>query len=191
MTVRRIVRLFSAFSIVPVKVNEIRDQIIEWGFHDSIILSPFSGEISRLRGLLLHYQYDMTYGKKVSYCVIRYNSKMTLDWQRLTCVKELIHSMDVPYLQVNSREKAETLLDHLSLDGSLSEGMTPAAIFEEVATYQALAVLCPDEAIEQFKKEKKDEFQIANILDVPPAYAGVVMQDDWPQKREKFISFSE
>jgi len=191
MTVRRLVSLFSCFSIVPVEVSEVRDQIVEWGYHESIKIAPFTGPVSNLRGMLLEYKWVAPYGAEVSQCIIRYNSEMSKDWQRLTCIKELIHSMDLYRLRVNSKEKASLLLEKLSLNGQLNEGMGIPALFEEIATYQALAVLCPDEAIEKFRKKGTSFQDVAVALDIPPQYAFVAMQDDWYDTREKFIGFSE
>ena len=56
MTVRRLVNLFSCFSITPVEVSEIRDQIVDWGFHDSraIQFCPWSLNLASQQGWWHH-----------------------------------------------------------------------------------------------------------------------------------------
>lgn len=191
MTVRRLVNLFSAFEYVPIEVDEVRKQIVEWGYHDRIVIRPFDGSVRYLRGMLLQYRMVAPYGGESSHCVIRYNSAMPVEWQRLTCVKELIHSMDSVQLRTNSKEKAADLLDKLSLNGEINDGMPLAAIFEEVATYQALAILCPDTAIQSFNRTNATIEDVARILDVPEPYAGLVMQPNWLELRERVILFAE
>jgi hypothetical protein len=99
--------------------------------------------------------------------------------------------MDGPKLRINSKEKANELLEKLSLNGKMQEGMGLPAIFEEVATYQAVAVLCPDEAIDHFHSNGMQVHDVAKALDIPPIYAAMAMQEDWLEWREKIINFSE
>ena len=101
MTVSRLIKLFST-ATKPVEVTEVRDQIVEWGFHDAIIMTSFDGPPGQLLGMLLHYESVVPYGTK-QFCIIRYNQNMSVPLQRLVCVKELVHSMDDVALRVSTK----------------------------------------------------------------------------------------
>jgi len=87
MTVQRLVNLFSCFTKLPVEVHEVRDQILEWGYFDKVIISPFSSSPDDLRGFYIHYAINMPYGHVQESRFIRYNSNLTLAWQRLRAVQ--------------------------------------------------------------------------------------------------------
>lgn len=189
MTVSRLVRLFSSFGYVPVDVQEVSDQIVEWGYYSSIIIAPFNGPVEHLRGNIVVYENRHVYGEVTTHCVIRYNKNSPIEWQRLICVKELIHSLDPVYLRIDTREKAESFLNEFSYNGDISAGMGPPALFEEAATYQALGVLCPDLAIERLTRRSASLEEIAQTLDIPSTYAAVVARDDWREVRDRFVDF--
>ena len=189
MTVSRLVGLFSSFGYVPIDVQEVSDQIVEWGYYSEITIAPFDGPVEHLRGNIMVYENKHVYGEVTSHCVIRFNKNSSVEWQRLICVKDLIHSLDPAYLRIDTREKAESFLDEFSYNGDISAGMGPPALFEEAATYQALGVLCPDLAIERLTRRGASLEAIAQTLDIPSTYASTVAQPNWPEVRDRFIAF--
>jgi hypothetical protein len=189
MTVSRLVSLFSSFGYVPVEVQEVSDQIVEWGYYSDITIAPFDGPVEHLRGNIVVYESKHVYGNVTTHCVIRYNKNSPVEWQRLVCVKELIHALDPVYLRIDTREKAERFLEEFSYSGDTSAGMGLPALFEEAATYQALGVLCPDLAIERLTKRGASLKEIAQTLDIPLTYAATVVQPDWPEVRARFVAF--
>lgn len=183
MTVSRLIDLFSSFAFVPIEVAEVADQIVKWGYYDRIIISPFDGPVGSLRGNILVYENVIPYDTQ-TYCVVRYNQNSPVEWQRIACVKELIHSLDTEVLRTDSRARAETLLNDFSVTGDVSEGMGIPALLEEAATYQALGVLCPDLALERFRKNGASKAEIASKLAIPEVFVDDVMRPEWLRVRD-------
>lgn len=189
MTVSRLIDLFSSFGFVPIEVAEVADQIVDWGYYDKITISPFDGPVGSLRGNILVYENVVPYNTR-TYCVVRYNQNSPIEWQRIVCVKDLIHSLDVEVLKTDSRARAETLLNDLSMTGDISEGMGISALLEEAATYQALGVLCPDLALERFRKNGASEAEIASKLEIPEIFVNNVMHPEWLKLRDRLGKIS-
>ena len=185
MTVTRLINNFSSWTQI-VEVSEVRDQIVEWGFCDGIIVSPFDGPPSALLGMFLHYSVPANvYGSDRDFRVVRYNQNLSYEFQRLVCVKELIHQMDDVSDSISSKKQLSELLDEILHDGSNITKLRRATHLEDIAVYQALAILCPEDVREElFNKfhEASGKITLEHIAErfaIPVEYAGYLMLPQW------------
>jgi hypothetical protein len=194
MTVARLIEKFSTWK-KPVLVSEVRDQIVEWGYYDRIQLVPFDRAPGRLQGMIIDYEAIEPYATK-DCCVIRYNENLSSEEQRLVCVKELVHCMDGPTLRVSTRQQLNSLLEEI-----LHDPKTPAAdlghiaLFEDVAIYQALAILGSEEDRENlfqgFHERKNVQLdEVATRFRIPIEYAGYLMIPNWKLFRHRLLSYT-
>ena len=99
----------------------------------------------------MYYQFTKrngVYSDPLLCTLIVYSSKLSLDWQRLVCAKELIHVMDGKEEKTETAEELEGLIEKLigplsTEDFGLADLMAGKG---KLAVYQALAVLFPDSA---------------------------------------------
>ncbi len=193
MTVSRLINLFSSCT-KPVEVKEVRDQIVEWGYHDGITIAPFDGPPERLLGTILHYDVPLPYGTIKEYCVIRYNKNLPVPLQRLVCVKELVHSMDGVALRISTKVQLNSLLEEILHDPNAPHSTWPPAFFEDVAIYQALAILgSEDEREVLFDKYNRQEVSLNDVAErfvIPIEYAGYLMVPNWKSFRQNMILHS-
>lgn len=186
MTVQRLILAFSKHQNA-VQVGDVRDQIVEWGFYDSIPISPFDKNPDDLLGTMVELSVPVPppYASDRTAYAVRFNQNVSLNWQRLICVKELVHSLDPVQLKVGSKIQLDAMLKQMLLeDRDLAIENLPA-LYEDVAVFQALAILCPEEVREVLYTEcraiggEPDYQGVARRFQIPVAMAFVVMTPNW------------
>jgi len=99
-----------------------------------------------------------------------------------------MHSLDDASLTVSSKLQLDALLKQILHDGTGYSSMTRPALYEDVAIYQALAALCPEEArSEMYDRYLRDEVTLDDVSKafvIPPEWAGALMQADWKAYRK-------
>ena len=190
MTVPRLIALVSAYT-KPVEVRDIRDRIVEWGYHDRIFIRSFNKPSGNLFGNFVEYKTQGAYGKENSYFVVNYNENLTNEWKRLVCIKELIHAMDDISVKISTKSQLNDLLAQILHDGSSINKLSHTVLLEEMAIYQALAIMSPEEKREvMFDKYHKNEItlnDVAKEFQIPSEYAGTLMLPNWKSFRDKMV----
>jgi hypothetical protein len=184
----RLVEYFSETTELPIEIPDIRTKIVEFGIQDEIIFFPQDMDPGKLRGV--YYQYttrNAVYGDAILCSLIVYSSRLSIEWQRVVCCKELIHILDGQAERTKTPEEVLGLVDKLL--GPLSTEDFGIADFmaakDRLALYQALALLFPAaarrEAVQRLASGEDDIESIAEWACLPIALARVVMSDDWPE----------
>lgn len=190
--------LLAAVDVVegmPVEIDEIASHLTAVGCQDKIIFySDAEMDPSVLRGV--HYRYTVhtgAYSAPEFTTLIVYSEKLPLDWQRIVCCKELIHTCDDPVERTSTEEEVQGLLEKL-LGPFSTENFGVADIMatkDKLALYQALAVLFPDaarqQALHQVQQGATAE-KIAGWIVLPEALVLLVIGDNWPSLREFLIN---
>ena len=184
MTVQRLIQCFSRHQKV-VEVQDVRDQILEWGYYDGVVISPFDDDPELLLGTMVNFTTLRPYGVEKEYYVVRYNINSSIPMQRLICVKELVHSLDPVRLRVSSKAQLSVMLNEMLNKGGAVAELSATALFEDVAIYQALAIICPEDVREELYVGYHANPRTVTLDDVaarfriPLEYAGYLMSPGW------------
>lgn len=99
---------------------------------------------------------------------------------RYALTKELMHIFDGPDAVVDSREKFEKLLREIQ-NRPLPRDASPMMLAELDTRWMAAIILCPkrfrDNYIAEYKAKTLEDFDIAEIFDIPEWVAPFVMDD--------------
>jgi hypothetical protein len=167
-----------------VKRNDIRDKAIELTEAETISVVRSGLDVNVCRGYWLTPQnVNHPLVKQLGQHIVVVARDNNECWERFVVVKEMMHLFDT------DEQKAA---DAQMLDSLLSEFSAPMAPFtpqfdaEIDSFWQALAVLCPQEARANFRKDlvdnKTDEYEIALKLKIPEGYVQRLFEDrfdDW------------
>jgi hypothetical protein len=190
----RLIAHFSETTELPIEIQDIRAKIVELGIQDEIKFFEHDIDPGKLRGV--YYQYtrrDGVYGDPVLCSLIVYSSRLSVDWQRVVCCKEMIHILDGQAERTKTPEEVHGLVDKLL--GPLSTEDFGIADFmaakDRLALYQALMLLFPAaarrEAVERLASGEVDIESIAKWACLPTVLTKVVMSDDWPELSRELI----
>ncbi|WP_200341971.1 hypothetical protein [Rhodovibrio sodomensis] len=188
MSVPSLIRSFSCHQNLPVEIDEIRDHVASHCSQDEIRLLAEPMEERFLRAIICQF-YEQTgvYAEPRYVSLIIYNANMTLGWQRVACCKELIHVLDKPAERTSQPDEVIGLVDALlsrehSEAPSLIDWM---ALNDRMAMYQALAILAPEEAMEEvrpaYRKDKISLSQVSTWACLPIELTGLVLSEKWPE----------
>lgn len=190
MSIAKLIDFFSTFQFLPVEISTVSEQIVEsYQIADKIIFIPVDVDPAHLKGL--HYRYferspDGTITRTVK---VVFSDRLSIDHQRVVCCKELIHIMDAHFQQTNDpaalNALVEILTDKQKRKGTASSIADIAATKDQLALYQAIAVLTPEEIREdlvlRFSRGEIDIHWIAQILAIPPEYVSIIVAPEWTQ----------
>ena len=172
----------------PVEICDVVDILIENGIQDNIIIDFFDKPVEELRGVC--YQYTVSPGVYVPpdfVSLIAYNKNLSLNWQRITCCKELVHVCERQFERTNSLELVEGLLEKLvrsrsSEDFGLSDYM---ATKDRLGVYLALGILFPISARKQAEKAISDGTASVSLVAewacIPEPLIKIALLPEWPE----------
>lgn len=188
MSIKKLIDFFSTFSIFPVELTDVRDQIVEeYRVGDEIEFITVDVDIEALRGLHYRYQKKNKDGKIVTHSLILVNKNLPVEEQRVVCCKEMIHILDEKMFRTATPNAVALLASRLLSPPSAADfGVADLAVIKDKwAEYQAMAVLFPEEARDEFfalntaGKISLDE--ISTRLVLPKDKVAFVMTTAWPK----------
>jgi hypothetical protein len=188
MSIKKLIDFFSTFSIFPVELTDIRDQIVEeYRVGDQIEFLMVDVELDHLRGLHYRYQKKEIDGKIGTHSFIIVNRKLPIEEQRVVCCKEMIHILDEKMFRTSTASAVALLASRLlvpTASGDFGEADL-AVIKDKFAEYQAMAVLFPEEARDElfalFTDGKITVEEISKRLVLPIDKVAFVMTTHWPK----------
>ncbi len=170
----------------PVEVHEVRDSLIKMGIQDKIFIC--ADELmnpEHLRGAYCQYvERPSVYAPPVLVSVVVYCAQLSREWQRLVCVKELIHVLDRDIEKTGTCEEIEGLINRLlgplsTEDFNLFDLM---ANKDRMALYQSLPILFPKKVRDIYKSNGNYTAEkVAQDLCIPVWASEMVLSDGWDQ----------
>ena len=182
---------FSCYTKIPVRLDDIKDHVLEAGPVDEIIRYPIdfkeyiiTGGVRIFRSLGAPYEP----GKIIAH--IGYPRQMPEPWQRIVTAKELLHLIDPPNARSSTQVAVNQLITELTnLAAAKAIGLPTHVDLQN--NMLALVVLAPRDALSDlrplYKKGALSEQQIANMLGIPVAYAHWALTDEWLEAIEKLF----
>ena len=125
--------------------------------------------------------------------VIGYNTNDSIEWQRVSCCKEMVHIFDDPVEKTKSADELEGLV--VKLLGPMSTDdigrADIMAMKDKFALYQCLPLLLPDAAravcLELLADGKTTKEKIAKLACIPQQLCDRMLGDDWPKLLESLL----
>lgn len=195
LSVPRLIRHFEGLGRVPVDVADVLAQVRKMLPGEMIEVEGVDLPANQLRGAHYRYFIDPLEGSALgpqSVTKVLYSTRMDQGYQRLVAVKELIHVFDVDPARTRGREEVVRLGQKLcKFDHKISNGGLQA-FFDELAKFQALAILFPfglrEEVMDKYSAGAVTAAQLGSQLGIPQYYAEVVMQELWEPLRESLLT---
>lgn len=183
---RKLISKFDEIEDLPVEVDQIVAAINEMGLQDEIYLFEADTDPTKIIGAFKQFTYHKgVYAEPTLVTHIIYSSKVPLEWQRVICVKELVHIFDSAVSKTDTEEEVSQLLDKLI--GPLSSedyGIADLqATTDRLALYQSLPLLLPKAAL--ISARNAVESGSATLDDVaewacmPAVLVGLMLGEHW------------
>jgi len=197
MSIAKIIRHFEAIGRVPVSVADVLKQVQAVVLDEVVEVRALDRSADKIRGF--HYRYhNQPHADSAlmpeSIAVAAYSIQQPLGWQRLVCCKELIHIFDREPICTSSKEEVVRLGQKLTGESHFEkvDGENIQWFFDEIAKYQALAILFPfglrEELLAIKPPEKHDLAAISDVVQLPIEMVYTVMSDKWPLLREGILA---
>lgn len=199
MSISALIRHFEAMGSVPVDAQDVFTELLVHILDEKVSIHGVDLTQFALRGL--HFRYHIPPIKDSVLMpernvMVLYDTSQTIDWQRLTICKELVHVFDREPIWSQGREKIVRLASSLCNQPvpSKADETNLDVFFDRLGLYQALAILFPfslrEQLIEKYKSGILDINKVAEIVSLPPQYVNIVMTEHWPDLRETILGNS-
>lgn len=172
---------FDSYTVLPIFVDDIRDQIVDCGYQDHILFHAVSMDALRVRGFLYRYiRRPGVYAEPEYHAEICYAEEMELEWSRLSCTKELVHIVETTEESARTRKEISELIDKITLPLDIPQESNES-FTDKTTLILALGILVPDAARSNlrllFDKEILSGNEVALLAQIPQRYGKVVMSD--------------
>jgi hypothetical protein len=184
--IRNLIASIAAAIGRPIEVSTVRDALIKMGIQDQIQLFPDPEMNSEhLRGVFYQYtRRDSVYGDPILVTLITYCSQLSIQWQRVICVKELIHVLDKDVEKTNLSDEIEGLINRIIGPFSTEDfnAYDIMALKDKMALYQSLSVLFPSKSRQDFLIKHGVNVELAmEIFCLPEWAVKLVLSSEWPK----------
>lgn len=196
MSLKKLIALFSYHTKLPVKIEDVVDQVVEMGIQDNITYVGVDYDVGVLRGQFVRLSSVRlgVYADPVYFAEIYYARNQGMDWQRLVVCKELVHLFDSPEAATKTEAELIHLMEMIALSPELQfqkdDGFK--VLTDKLATLYAIAILFPKDArdalMQPYKQGLMSAGDIARAVEIPERYIRLAMSDGWEKIYETLMS---
>lgn len=183
MSLKKLFEIFDTYEILWIDINDIRDQIIDFGIQDEINFNFVKMDEAIVRGFLHRYTLPngvYTDPKLVSDIYIA--ESLDENWQRVVAAKELLHILDNKETTAQSVEAVDALLDNLSLPPEVRQ-YTKSSLNDRARLISAIAILVPKECrtiIRRLYRDKKlNPNEISRFAKIPHRFTSMLINEEF------------
>lgn len=184
---KRVVDVLRGRTLLPIEVSEIADAIVAQGCTDIIFFKGIDGEsTSTIHGAFWRYSRRPGLYADPEYIVlIPYNNSDSLQWQRVTCAKEMVHIFDSDLERTDEADEVVDLIDRLLGRMSTDDfGIVDLmASKDKLALYYCLPLLLPKAALDQARAEvnsgRKTPADVAVDANMPVGLVKLMLNIQW------------
>lgn len=184
---KKIVASLKDRTALPVQVEEIAQTIISEGIQDIIYFKGIEGEDpAQIHGAFWRYTRRTTlYGDPQFIALIPYNASDSIEWQRVTCCKEMVHLFDSDLERTDKEDEVTALLDRLlgrmsTDDFGLADLMAGK---DKLALYYCLPLLLPKAALNIARADveagTRTPKQVAKDAGMPLGLVLMMLNPEW------------
>jgi hypothetical protein len=172
---------------LPIQVSEVAEAVIAAGCTDIIYFKGVEGEDpTHIHGAFWRYtRRPGLYADPEFIALIPYNSNDTVEWQRVTCCKEMVHLFDSDLERTDKAEEVIELLDRL-LGRMATDDFGVVDLMahkDKLALYVSLPLLLPKAALEQARKDVASSIrsveQVASEAGMPIGLVRFMLNPEW------------
>jgi hypothetical protein len=199
MSINRLVEFFSTFTRLPVYAEDVRDQLVDMGIQDEILLREMDVPPEKLLGMFVRFKRrGALYGHEVSQSsVVFYNKNVDAMTQNLICIKELMHVFDDQIkAATHTREEFGQLLEDLfaNKEPILPFGGNFGSLIDNLAILLAVAILFPQEIRDDFirahQQGRMTHDNIGNECGLPVGLVPMLLSQKWETYRAILLRIS-
>lgn len=173
---------FASHGKLPIKLEHVRDHILETGLVDKLVRFPVSLDRYIIQGGYQLYRDLTSYASGQVVARIAYPREASTSMQRLVCVKEALHVLDPHEATSPTKEKVDELIRDLRMEEA-SARMGVPAMFDRIGLLHALCILMPRDMLDElrpaYKKGLITPEQLAEEALIPKPYAQLCLTDTW------------
>lgn len=181
-----IFQFFACFTNLPIPIDVVRDQALEYGVADDIVFSEVQTDPDYLLGMHRLYKDERT--GKVTAHVFYSSAIQDESYRRLVCCKEILHVLDNDDATAKSRDAVSRLINQIVVPPS--SGITNSAKSDHNGMLWALMVLLPRDALSELRPHYENGDlsveDIAILADIPEHYARFALSDIWTEIVESY-----
>lgn len=182
---------FACYTHLPVRLADVKAQILEAGLVDQINRYPVDIDPLILRGIFRLYHHKPPYAPAGGYTVaeIIYSANLPPYEARFVQVKEMLHVFDKDAEMAAKIEQVQQLAEDIIVPMEVLlklRGLPSRPVLSDRSMiFPALAVLLPrdflDEVRPLYKAGRVSPSTIAQAAQVPTEYVRFALRDDWQE----------
>ena len=177
-----IYEFFSCFTELPVRIDDVRDQALEYDVVDEFQFIAVGIDPKILLGMHRMYVVDRPDGSKHRIAQIFWSSHISdVPLMRLVCCKEVLHIFDEESHTARSTEAVDKLIDLIVVPPS--SGFTASELSDRRGMLRALMVLLPRDALEiirpKYEAGEMSVEDVARLADIPGNYERLALSPTW------------
>lgn len=178
---------FACYSMLPVPLIKVRDQILDTGAVSRIVRVPVKVKDYIIYGGYNSYRDLTSYASNSGSSIVAqigYPDDLDEGWRRMVSVKEMLHALDPIQATASTKQKVDQLMGDL-IDTETKEAMGLPAHFDNNGMFHALCVLMPRDVVDELRplhKQNPDKFTTAKIASearIPETFVKFALTDEW------------
>ncbi|MFC5373221.1 hypothetical protein ACFPIF_11685 [Brevundimonas faecalis] len=196
MSAYKLVQKFEDRADFPVRLDEVRDAVVQLGGSDVIQFKSVDIDKDTLKGICYRYRpIAQPYAREEEWVDIIYAESLSEEWRRIVVTKELIHVLDKDGHRITTDHQLDDLVRRMARRPELRDGFSAAETSDRVGLFQALGILFPFEA-RRLIKPKYDlghisDEMIAHRAAIPLSFVPFVMSDEWADTYDFLMKLCE
>lgn len=198
MSISQLVNHFERIGKAPILIPDVLAKVKELSLSVKVSLCAVDEPFSELKATIYWYQEDAdTLMLMPETCAkIVYSSRMSPEWQKLACCKEMLHILDPDPIKTATKQEVVRLANNMAKkarpNGSIANNLQ--TFFDQLAKWQAVAVLFPlalrSRFVPLYEADENVTYRIAAYVGVPEECIYVAMQDDWEHFAKTILAFT-
>ncbi len=185
MSLQKLFDIFDNYEKLWIDINDIRDQIVDFGIQDEINFNFVKIDEAIVRGFLHRYtRTNGVYGEPEFVSEIFIAVSLDENWQRVVAAKELLHILDTPKNTAQSEMAVDALLDNFSLPPEV-RNPTNSYNNDRALLISAIAILVPKECRKIIRRlhadNKLDLKQISQFAKIPHRFSNMILGEEFDE----------
>lgn len=172
---------FSCHTVLPIKINDVRDHVLEAGVVDVIAFSEVSIDAGIIGGICRVYTEKPAYSSERTVAQIYFAGGLQLPERRMIVCKELLHLLDGHEETAQTREEVDRLIEEIVLPLDV-RGSLPS-VSDHLGILRALTILLPRDSLDILRPKvaggQLSAEDIAKIALIPESYVRVALSPAW------------
>jgi hypothetical protein len=181
---------FSCHTILPVKLEDIKEHILETGVVESIDIIPADLDPQIVAGFLRVFKWKGVYAPDAhAHAEVFYSKQLDIPSRRLVICKEMLHILDEHKQTAQTRAIVERLIVEVSAPPSMTLGLPAQS--DHMGVWLALSVLVPRDALEYLRAVHQAGMSaeaIAKLAVVPSSYMETLLSPLWQSIIERAVT---